>query len=142
MPKNTKTALKNLKKQIARKKMNRKNIIIAIIFVIIAAGAAAGWFTFGNKNKDAETYSAGGQTIRLFPDGNFTANLAHNTNKSGTYARIEEGGRILLVFTESNGAVSEGSIQNNRLHIPSQWDDGHGHGNILSRVDSKVGLVD
>jgi len=134
MPKVTKSQIKNLKKMVIRKRANRRNIFVMIAIALVIGAAAFVWTNINNP-KDAETYSAGGQTIRLLPDGKFTANLAHGNKKDGTYARIEEGGWTLIVFTESNGNVSEGSIQNDRLYMPSAWDDGHGHGSVLSKVN-------
>ena len=130
----SKTKSKLLRKQNAQKKAGRKKLIIAGIFALIAVAIAAfGVNSFTRKN-NAETYSGGGQTIHLFADGKFSANLAHGNFKSGTYTRTDDGSRTIVSFNVS-GVVQEGSIENNRLRIPNEWDDGHGHGSILTKVD-------
>ena len=131
----SKTKSKLLRKQNAQKKAGRKRLLIIGLLVLIALGIAGFGIYSASRKNNAETYSGGGQTIHLFADGKFSANLAHGTFKSGTYTRREEGGRTTVSFIENSGAAAEGSIENNRLRIPNEWDDGHGHGNILPKVD-------
>jgi len=62
----------------------------------------------------------------LRKSGSFTAQLAHYSFK-GTYA---ESGQT-IVFTV-DGEDVEGSISGEILTLPLEWEDGHGHGLILT----------
>ena len=130
----TNTAKKVLRRQRAVKRGNRKKFaFIAVIALAVIAVAVFGILSESRKN-NAETYSAGGQTVYLYQDGKFTALLAHNKTKTGTYTRSTEGARTEVAFN-INGAINIGSIENNRLRIPNEWDDGHGHGSVLVKTD-------
>ena len=131
----SKTKSKLLRKQNAQKKAGRKRILIIGLLALIALGITGFGIYSSSRKNNAETYSGGGQTVHLFADGKFSANLAHGTFKSGTYTRRDDGSRVVISFTENNGTAVEGSIENNRLRIPNEWDDGHGHGNILQKVE-------
>ena len=123
---------KVLKKENAAKKAKRKIIIITGICVLIALIAVLTLLFFRNQN-DTEVFSYSGQTVRLSPDGTFMANLAHNVNKSGTYIKVTESAWT-LVFFNVNGNEEIGSIANNALTLPDEWNDGHGHGTVFPKV--------
>jgi len=147
MPKNeTKTKIKKQKKEMAAKKSRKKKAIIAVITLLITA-CAIGFFVFYNNQQNMpgaaineehqeneEIYRYGGQTIRLLADGTFMASLAHGSTKNGTYSKTTEG-EITSVIFNSNGNEEIGRIIDNSLHIPREWDDGHGHGNIFPKVN-------
>jgi len=124
---------KALKKENAEKKANRKKIIITCVCILIVIIAVLFVLYFKNQN-DTEVYSYGGQTVRLSADGTFTANLAHNVNKSGTYTRKTENGRT-LVFFNIGGNEETGIIINNALNLPEEWNDGHGHGMVFPKIN-------
>jgi len=122
------------KKEKAAKKANRKKLlVIGICALVVIAAAAVGLFLYTYESSD-ETYSAGGQSVRLSANGKYTANLAHGVRKSGTYIREIEDGRTTIYF-DVNGREEIGWIFSDALHMPREWDDGHGHGNILNRVE-------
>ena len=88
-------------------------------------------------------FERGNSNIRLFPDGNFIANLWHNTKISGTYRELTQGDETAVLFThngkthlaggvstfENTGTVTVvGGIVDGILTMPIDWDDGHGHG--------------
>ena len=129
---------KNRKKENSGKKTKRKIIVIAAVCTVVVL-AVVGFIVFSSHDHDhdtAEIYSYHGQTIELFPDGKFSAALAHNVKKNGTYTKTDNAGRVTVSFN-TNGKVESGSIINNSLHIPKEWDDGHGHGNVFPRVKGK-----
>jgi len=124
------------KKERAEKKAKQKKLIILCICVSLAVIIGVSIFVIQNLvgNEAAEIYSYQGQTIQLLNDGRFTAMLAHNVRKSGTYTKTDENGIITVAFN-TNGNIETGWIINNSLHIPREWDDGHGHGNVFPKID-------
>ena len=134
-----KARAKTLKKENAAKKLKQKKAFILGICVL-AVLAAVGFFinsiihSKNTEKQDSEIYSYGGQTVQLFADGKFTASLAHNVSKNGTYTKEAESDIIAISFI-INGRTEIGRIINNALHLPKEWDDGHNHGNIFPKVD-------
>jgi len=131
---------KKRRKEIKIEKAKRKNLLIAtvcgcltVVAVVVLVMNFAGAMPFaGQQGGAAETYSGGGQIVQLLPDGRFSAALAHNVRKSGTYTRSVEDGRTVVTFNR-DGIQEVGWIENNALHIPDEWDDGCGHGRVLPR---------
>jgi len=127
---------KSQKKERAEKKVKQKMIIIisvcflaliAVVVLIISMNNI-------NKNKITEIYGYHGQIVQLLDDGRFTALLAHNVRKNGTYTKSNEDDRIAVLFN-TRGRIETGWIINNSLHIPREWDDGHGHGNVFPKIN-------
>jgi len=127
---------KALKREKAKIKARRKTIIIISILVLVVIAAAVVGIHFRNQNHknilQEEIYSYRGQTVHLLADGTFSAKLAHNVNKDGTYTRAEESGRTKISF-KSGGRDEDGWIINDSLHLPKEWEDGHGHGSVFPR---------
>ncbi|MCL2185845.1 MAG: hypothetical protein FWB86_08355 [Treponema sp.] len=127
---------KKERKEKAIKKARKKNIImISILILIIAVAVFLGIFASNRQNAKqvgAEIYSDGSQTVQLLADGTFNAELAHNKRISGTYTRTPENNRTIVSFNV-NGSIEIGSIINNALHFPEEWEDGHHHGNVLPK---------
>ena len=88
-----------------------------------------------NEKSENEIFSYHGQTVQLLTDGTFTASLAHGVIKSGTFSKTTENDRTVVLFNV-NGNVEVGRIVNNSLHIPREWDDNHGHGNVFPKVNT------
>jgi hypothetical protein len=140
MPKNTsKTKVKQLRKERAAKRARKKRIIIAgfsILVILIIVGLVV---FLSSRPDNAEVYGNHGQTVRLYDDGNFTARLPHNVRKNGTYTRTIENDLTIIEFTTfgstTEGSTETGWIIENSLHIPREWDDGHGHGSVFPRVN-------
>jgi len=104
-------------------------LLSAFALIIIFAG-----LIISCSKNETEIYSYHGQTVQLSADGNFTASLAHGVKKSGTYSKTAENDRIIVSFNV-NGNVEVGRIINNSLHLPKEWDDGHGHGDVFPKVN-------
>jgi len=147
----SKEKIKALKREKAKIKARRKTFIIISILILVVVAAAVVGINFRNQNnkkassgeivtrniqnsdtQQAEAYSLGRQTVHLFEDGTFSARLAHNVNKDGTYTRAEESGRSRITFN-SGGRAEDGWIINDSLHMPHEWEDGHGHGSVFPR---------
>jgi len=116
-------------------KAKQKKLIIAGVCVAAVIIACLLIFTMRGTsgNNGMETFSYHGQVVRLLDDGSFFAMLAHNVRKNGTYTKTNEDGRISVNFNV-NGRTETGWIINDALHIPREWDDGHGHGSVFPRV--------
>jgi len=127
---------KALKREKAKKKARRKTIIIVSILVLVVVAAAVVGIHFRNQNnKNAqqdEIFSYGSQSVHLLADGTFSAKLAHNVNKNGTYTKTEESGRTIVSFSIA-GREEVGRIINGSLYLPKEWEDGHGHGSVFPR---------
>ena len=121
------------KKEKSIKKAKQKKLIIMAVLTLAVLVVSVSVLNLIKREKTTETYSYYGQTVRLFPNGKFSAILAHNIPKNGTYTKVNEGGRIHISFN-INGYAESGWIINNNLHIPGEWDDGHGHGNIFPKI--------
>ena len=127
---------KNQKKERLAKKAKKRKILITIAAAAAVITAACLVFTINsiNRRNILETYSYQRQTVRFFANGNFTAVLPHDVRKNGTYTKVTEDGRTTVLFNV-NGIMETGWIINNSLHIPAEWDDGHGHINIFPLVN-------
>jgi len=134
-----KAKAKALKKEKAVKKARLKAFIVVLIVVLILAAVVVTIGIVRGKNNSnaqhsAETYALGRQTVQLLENGTFSASLAHGVQKSGTYTKTTEGNRTIVSFNV-NGKTEIGRIENNSLHLPSEWEDGHGHGNVFPKVN-------
>jgi hypothetical protein len=129
---------KNAIRAKAVKQKQKKRILISVCAVLAMFVLVIVIYSCSrSKQQNTETteiYSRFGQTVQLYPDGKFIAILAHNVRKSGTYTKTNESGRITVSFYVNNN-VEIGWIINNVLHIPREWDDGHGHGNMLPKAN-------
>ena len=138
-----KARLKTVKRERAEKRAKRKKTLIIGIFALVLA-AVIGYFAYSSitkstitrdivaQDQSAEIYSYGRQIVVLKGDGSFTANLSHGVNKSGTYTKTVSEGTERVMFNV-NGRIETGRIVNNSLHLPHEWDDGHGHGSVFKK---------
>jgi len=123
----------------AAKKASRKKLLAVGIFALAALAVMAIIFlpgiiqkNSGHSHYEPEVYGQGRNSIELKENGNFSASLPHNVQKTGTYTKTTEGARTLVNFNV-NGNIEVGRIENNSLHLPREWDDGHGHGTVFPR---------
>lgn len=121
---------KQKRREQARQRARNKKIVIICIaaIAVIAIVAIAVYFSINDSTgENGIVYVSGNQTITLADDGTFIAVLAH-TMRSGTYAQsVQADGVTTITFTENDTSVT-GSIADDVLTLPTQWDDGHGHG--------------
>jgi hypothetical protein len=133
MPKSKPVAgIKAQRKEAALKKAKQKKVITAVICTLAVAAVLVFVIHMTTRESTAETFSGGGLIVQLLDDGRFSASLAHNIRKNGTYTKTDEDGRIKVSF-DINGAVEIGWIENNSLRVPVEWEDSCGHTNILPR---------
>jgi len=117
----------------AIKRDKRKKLIITSICVAVAVIVVT-LVIYDQLNRNRErVYTDGNQTVTLQTNGAFTASLAHNSI-SGTYKQKKSNGVTIISFT-SDGATVNGSITDNILSIPEEWDDHHGHGSTFKLIE-------
>ncbi|MDR0502774.1 MAG: hypothetical protein LBH16_05570 [Treponema sp.] len=129
-----KAKAKKQKKEIAIKKSKQKKIRLLCVCAAILIIIASGLIVFLNRSRNTEIYSYHGQTVQLFNDGKFTAALAHNVSKNGTYTKAKVNDRTVISFNV-NGNTEVGWIINDSLNIPEEWKDSHGHGSVFPRAN-------
>ena len=113
----------------ALKKSKQRRIIAAAVCVLAAITIAAIIITNAYQQSKTRIYTDGHQTITLQHNGKFTAALAHEA-ESGTYTETSNDGIITVTFTTDENSVT-GTIVDDTLNLPEEWDDGHGHGSTL-----------
>jgi len=110
-------------------KMNKIGLLCAYTSIIILV-----CLIISCAKNETEVFSFHEQTVQLFADGCFIASLSHGVQINGTYTKTTENDRINILFNV-NGNTVTGRVINNALHIPKEWDDGHGHGNVFPKVN-------
>ena len=113
-----------------RRKRQRKMQLIAICTIIVIGILSAVFYDL-YRHSQTRIYSDGDQTVTLNPDGSFTARLAHS-NPSGRFTETADGAAAITFIYE--GREVTGWIIDDALLLPDEWDDGHGHGDLLPRV--------
>ena len=131
-----KAARKKAEAEAAEKKAKRQKAVTITVVSIAVVCIVALIVFLSMRQSGNRVYEGGGQTITLRTDGTFNATLAHPPAKNGTYTESTENGVTAISFTIDGetvtGTISEtGTVSGSALTIPEEWDDGHGHGNVL-----------
>ena len=93
--------------------------VVAIVVVVLL-----------NRTEEVgrRTFVSGANFVSLLDDNTFVAQLPHGLSKNGTYDEtLDEETGITFVRFFVDGRNEIGTIQEDLLTIPSEWDDGHGH---------------
>jgi len=118
---------KAARREAAIKKANAKKKILTIIGVL-AAILVVGLLIMGALQNNDRVFTAdGNQTITLYEDGSFTANLPNGVNIEGMYMEQFEDNITFVLFLLDDG-IEVGSIEGGILTPPLQWYDEHGYG--------------
>ena len=119
---------KNLRREAAAKKARQKKMLIIAIgaLAIVAIAIVIIVSIVGRNGDDDRVFAVGTNSVTLRADGTFMAVLPHNVRISGTYSEHIHGG-VLTVHFRHDGQTSDGTIIDNVLRIPHEWEDGHGH---------------
>ena len=110
---------------IRKKQRNRRVIITACIVALAAFVGFYAIYAFNQRNN--RVFAEDDQRVTLFENGNFTAQLPHGVNKSGTYTEEDTDGTITITFVY-DGTRSQGNIVDDILILPNEWIGGCGHG--------------
>jgi len=116
----------NNKRQQAMKRNKRKNRIIAAICFAILIAIVAFFVINQIRQRDNRIYVNGRNTVTLYTNGTFSANLPHDVVRNGTFSESTADGVTTVAFYE-DGMTVNGFISGNILTIPIEWDDGHLH---------------
>ena len=122
---------KSARRQAAIKKQKRKNrIILAVcVTVVVFIAGLVGYNLYQQLGNRVFADAHRVQEVTLRTNGTFTARLAHET-RSGTYSEYSDGAVTTVTFAY-DGVTASGTIIDTILTMPNEWDDQHGHGNIL-----------
>ena len=86
-------------------------LVVAVIAVII----------YMATRPDSRVFEVpGGQSVVLYENGRFVAQLFHNTEISGTFIEDTSGSVTTISFTHGDNTVST-QIENNVLILPVPW---------------------
>jgi len=118
---------KKNRREMAAKKEQQKQKRMTIIFAVILLTAITIVVIGIVQSLGTEVYSDDYTKVTLRSNGNFTA-VFHQGKISGTYTKTADS----IEFTYDGQTVS-GELEENALHLPHEWDDGHGHNAILIR---------
>jgi hypothetical protein len=102
------------------KRIIKKTLILLACIAALAAIAYAAVWTLG-KHIRAEVYTGGGQTVTLFEDGSFTADLLLNKRIAGTYEKIEVP-YVTFVRFYIGGNLETGFLKDDVLQLPAEWE--------------------
>jgi uncharacterized OB-fold protein len=115
---------KQLRREMAiQRKRKKQTITTGIIAVVMIAIIALLIFNIVSTDED-QVYTDGYATITLHENGKFTAVLYHNEQYSGTY-EISENNEVTFIY---DGTTTTTELEQDKINIPHEWSDGHGHG--------------
>ena len=123
---------KKVKREMEAKQAKTKKVIVISAVVVVFLAIAALFVYDAVMKSGTEFYSDGHQSVRLFSDGTFTAELYHGVRYSGTYEKIGQGDDFSIAYTSGDVTVT-GEVTGRLLHIPEEWQDDHGHGTVLTK---------
>ena len=113
-------------KKAKQKKIRAISLCAAIVLVIAAIVALSAYQQMGSR-----VFAYGNVSVTLRKNGAFTAALTHETRRGAYTEEPAEDGVVTVTFVV-DGISVQGSIADNILTIPEAWDDGHGHGTMLT----------
>jgi len=132
--KQTKPTGRRARLELAQKKAKKRKIIVLSIVAVSVLAISVLVFILVVQGLGTETYTDGGQqSVRLTSDGSFVADLAHGVKYDGTFEKTEQEGYADITFTFNDGLTAVGVIVDDQLHLPYEWDDGHGHETVFSK---------
>jgi cytoskeletal protein RodZ len=131
MEQNKKKISKNARREMAIKKAKRKRIIVITVAGALALALITVITISAIREARAETYTDGSQSVKLLPNGSFTATISHGDLYNGTYTKTEQEVSTVITFITDNGSTAGGEIKEGQLFLPEEWLDDHGHNAVL-----------
>ena len=109
------------RREAAQKRAKKKRItILAVCAIVLVAGITTAIVVALNQ-PDSRVFSVpGGQSVALFENGRFEANLFHDRNITGTFTEDAQGDVTEISFTFSGTTVST-QIEDDILILPMPW---------------------
>jgi hypothetical protein len=132
------TKRKKARREEALKRNKRKKILLAagcvaaaaVIITLLTLNVRRQGSVNAGQQSEERIFTDGRQTVTLYGNGAFAAQLLHNNKKDGTYRETTEGSSTMVIFFYQ-GTTVNARLVNNALLIPDEWDDSHGHNKIL-----------
>ena len=110
----------------AMKKAKRKKLIaISIGTTLVVLFFAFVVYSVTRPEIGSRVYAAGPQSVTLYDDGRFSF-VDCRFVRTGRFSEIVTGDSVTLEFVHNNRTV-RGSIWDEILTIPTEWDAGKGH---------------
>jgi len=123
------------RRTLAIKKAKRKKIIVISVGAVFAALILAfAVYSITRPEIPSRVYATGPQSVTLYEDGRFSF-VDCRFVRTGTFTEIESNDAVTIIgnnddvtiaFFHNNRTV-HGSISNDILTIPMEWDSGKGH---------------
>jgi len=118
------------RRELAIKKAKRNKILGlsagAIVVIIFFAFVL---YSVTRPEVEVRVYSAGPQSVTLYGDGRFSF-VDCRSVRNGRFTETDDSGNVALEFLHNNRIV-HGSISDDILTIPTEWDAGKGHSPYL-----------
>jgi cytoskeletal protein RodZ len=122
---------KNARREMAIKKAKRKRLIIVTVAGVLALALITVITISAIREARTETYTDGSQSVKLLPDGSFSATISHGDLYNGTYTKTDQEGLTVVTYSTDSGSTASGVIIEGQLYIPEEWLDDHGHNTVL-----------
>ena len=113
---------KKERREAAQKRAKRKRIALLATAAAVLVTVITAAIIYAATRPDARVFAIdGGQTVRLYENGRFSARLFHNMNLSGTFTESESEGVTIVAFTQQGGTTVSAQIADDVLILPVQW---------------------
>ena len=112
---------KKQRREAAQRKAKNQRIAIMAMVATCLAAVIAGMIFIRAIRPDTRVFEiAGGQSVSLYGNGRFVADLFHDMNVSGTFTEDVDGNVSTISFT-ADGSTIQTHIMNNILILPAPW---------------------
>ena len=112
---------KKQRREAAQKKAKKKRMTIMAVCAACLVAAVTAVIIYTVTRPDSRVFAVpGGQSVSLYENGRFVADLFHNVNISGTFTEDENGNVTTISFTHGGNTVST-QIEDNVLILPVPW---------------------
>ena len=112
---------KKQRREAAQQKAKKQKIVTLSVCATLAVFFVAALVVYQITRPDSRVFAvAGGQSVTLYENGNFTARLAHNVTLSGTFTEDVNDDITIITFNQGGSTVST-QIENDVLHLPIPW---------------------
>ena len=120
---------KQKREEALKRRKKKRNIAIGV--GVLATALLIGLFVMdAYNNRNNRVFSDGNSRVTLQENGNFRAQLPHGVIINGTYVEEATGTETTITFVHGGHSFA-GSIVENVLILPDEWDDGCNHNNRL-----------
>jgi len=105
----------------AKIKARIKNAFVILACVLVIAAMVYAGFNSIRRHVKSDVYTDGAQTVTLFDDGKFTAQLLLNMQRSGTYEK-RESIYVTTIWFHIGGETDIGWLKDDIMQLPASWE--------------------